>query len=161
MPWNLSSLSMEYSNALKNLGLGFMENPSRLPPRPPSFNVGAGASSSTLWRGAHGDFFSEADMEAISKDKILKKIVRTDPQRVKSVAKLNRQKINRVLDLQRMSEALQRDCMQLSTQVLSAMVTTADHNTQDSEMRFKQMLNEQASQNEGQLPFFFSVTSYV
>ncbi|KAF8711537.1 hypothetical protein HU200_028981 [Digitaria exilis] len=155
MPWNMSSSSMEYSNALKNLGLGFMENPSssRLPPRPPSFNVGAGASSSTLWRGAHGDFFSEADMEAISKDKILKKIVSTDPQRVKrilsnrdSVAKLNSQKMNRVLDLQRMFEALrQRDCMQLSTQ---ASVTTADHNTQDSEMRFKQMLNEQASLNE-------------
>ncbi|KAF8641731.1 hypothetical protein HU200_067690 [Digitaria exilis] len=119
MPWNLTSSSLEYSNALTNLGLSVMEKPSRLPSHSPSFNVGAGASSSTLWRGAHGDFFSEADMEAINKDKILKKIVSTDPQRVK--------------------------------RILYNRATTADLNAQNSEMQFKmQMLNEQASLNEGQ-----------
>lgn len=61
-----------------------MEKPSRFTQRPPSLEFGDNsATSSVSRRDAHGNFFTKADMETINKDKLIKKIESTNPQRVK------------------------------------------------------------------------------
>lgn len=84
MPWNSSSWTMEnYSTTPgPELGLGAtMEQPRLTTPRPPS---GASRSTSMPQRGsANGEFFSVAEIEIILKDKRLKEMVNTDPNRVK------------------------------------------------------------------------------
>ncbi|CAL5088997.1 unnamed protein product [Urochloa decumbens] len=107
MQLNFGSSTMESSTPEPKLMLGGMERP-RMPRCTPSLTVTAGASSSGAMprRGAYGDFFSEADMAAINKDKRLKEMVNTDPKRVKrilnnraSVAKLKAQRHAEFLDL--------------------------------------------------------------
>ncbi|CAL5074962.1 unnamed protein product [Urochloa decumbens] len=104
MQLNFSSSTMESSTPEPKLMLGGMERP-RMPRCTPSLTAGA-SSSGMPQRGAYGDFFSEADMATINKDKRLKQMVNTDPKRVKrilnnraSVAKLKAQRQAEFLDL--------------------------------------------------------------
>ncbi|CAN6210376.1 unnamed protein product [Urochloa humidicola] len=104
MQLNFSSSTMESSTPEPKLMLGGMERPS-MPRWTPSLTAGA-SSSGMSRRGAYGDFFSEADMAMINKDKRLKDMVNTDPKRVKrilnnraSVVKLKAQRHAEFLDL--------------------------------------------------------------
>ncbi|KAL6655796.1 hypothetical protein ACP70R_006622 [Stipagrostis hirtigluma subsp. patula] len=129
--------SMENSVSTPKLMPGGMESPGLS-------SRGAGARSSSSRGKAHGDIFSDVELETIMKEKRLRELVDTNPKRVKrilsnrfSAARLSVRRANYVQDLERRIAALKINKMSLSSQVGLQQARTVELSTQNNELRIR------------------------